>query len=76
MQEAAKEAEAWKAENDAADIAKSLETLKANGMEINELTEEQRHAFFAVAAGLSEKFSALVKDQSFFERTRSFAKTK
>lgn len=75
LRDAAKEAEAWKAENDAADIAKSLETLKANGMKVNELTEEQRQAFAQVAAGLSDKFSALVKDQSFFDRTQSFAKT-
>ncbi|KOF15578.1 ABC transporter substrate-binding protein [Ensifer adhaerens] len=75
LRDAAKEAEAWKAENDAADIAKSLETLKANGMEVNELTDEQRQAFVQVAAGLSDKFSALVKDQSFFDRTQSFAKT-
>lgn len=75
LRDAAKEAEAWKAENDAADIAKSLETLKANGMEVNELTEAQRQAFVQVAVGLSDKFSALVKDQSFFDRTQSFAKT-
>ncbi|MBD8555270.1 DctP family TRAP transporter solute-binding subunit [Rhizobium sp. CFBP 8762] len=70
--EAAKETEAWKAENDAADIEKSLATLKANGMEINELTDEQRKAFVDVATGLEDKFSALVKDKSFFDRTRAF----
>ncbi|NTJ41041.1 DctP family TRAP transporter solute-binding subunit [Agrobacterium larrymoorei] len=72
INEAAKETEQWKAENDAADIEKSLATLKSNGMEINELTAEQRKAFVDVAAGLDEKFAALVKDKSFFDRTRGF----
>lgn len=75
LNDAAKETEAWKAENDNGDIAKSIATLKANGMEVNELTDEQRKAFVDVAAGLSDKFSALVKDQSFFDRTRTFIKT-
>ncbi|KQS95301.1 ABC transporter substrate-binding protein [Rhizobium sp. Leaf391] len=75
LNDAAKETEAWKAENDAADIEKSLATLKANGMEVNELTDDQRKAFVDIAASLEEKFSALVKDQSFFERTRAFATT-
>lgn len=75
LNEAATETEAWKAANDAADIEKSLATLKANGMEVNELTEDQRKAFVDVAAGLTEKFSALVKDKSFFERTRTFITT-
>lgn len=75
LNEAAKETEAWKAENDAADIEKSLATLKSNGMKINELTDEQRKAFVDVAAGLDDKFSALVKDKSFFDRTRAFITT-
>lgn len=75
LNDAAKETEAWKAENDNGDIAKSIATLKANGMEVNELTDDQRKAFVDVAAGLSDKFSALVKDQSFFDRTRTFIKT-
>lgn len=75
LKDAAKETEAWKAANDAADIEKSLATLKQNGMEVNELTDEQRQAFVTVADGLSEKFAALVKDKSFFDRTQAFAKT-
>jgi TRAP-type transport system periplasmic protein len=75
LKEAAVETEAWKAENDAADIDKSLETLKKNGMEVNTLTDEERKAFVAVAAGLSAKFSALVKDQAFFDKTQAFLKT-
>lgn len=75
LNDAAKETEAWKTANDAADIEKSLATLKSNGMEVNELTEDQRKAFVDVAGGLSDKFSALIKDPSFFERTRSFIAT-
>ncbi|TGR94662.1 ABC transporter substrate-binding protein, partial [Mesorhizobium sp. M1C.F.Ca.ET.188.01.1.1] len=75
LKEAAVETEAWKAQNDAADIDKSLETLKKNGMEVNALTDDERKAFVAVAAGLSAKFSALVKDQAFFDKTQAFLKT-
>ncbi|CZT37406.1 tripartite ATP-independent transporter DctP family solute receptor [Rhizobium sp. PP-WC-2G-219] len=75
LSEAAKETETWKASNDAADIEKSIATLKANGMEVSELTETQRKAFVDVAAGLEEKFAALVKDKAFFDRTRAFVTT-
>ncbi len=75
LTDAAKETEAWKATNDAADIEKSIATLKANGMQVNELTEAQRKAFVDVASGLEDKFAALVKDKAFFDRTRAFVTT-
>lgn len=73
LAEAADETEAWKAANDAADIEKSIATLKENGMEVNSLTDEQRAAFVAVAKGLYGDFAKLVKDQAFFDRTTAFA---
>ena len=72
LQEAALETEAWKAENDAADIAKSIETLKQNGMEVNELSAEGRKPFVQVAQQLYPTFAGLVKDQAFFDRTVAF----
>ena len=72
IQEAAVETEAWKADNDAADIAKSIDTLKQNGMEVNELSPEQREAFVEVARKLAPVFVGLVKDQAFFDRTIAF----
>ncbi len=69
LQEAAVETEAWKAENDAADIAASIETLKKNGMEVNELTAEAAQAFRRRAQKLYPTFAGLVKDQAFFDRT-------
>lgn len=72
LQDAAVETEAWKAENDASDIAKSIDTLKQNGMEVNELTPEQREAFVAVARKLAPTFAGLVKDQAFFDRTIAY----
>lgn len=72
LQDAALETEAWKAENDAADIAKSIATLKQKGVEVNELTPEQREAFIAVSRKLSPTFAGLVKDQAFFDRTVAF----
>ena len=76
LQEAAVETEAWKAENDAADISKSIDTLKQNGMEVNELTPEQREAFVAVARKLAPTFVGLVKDQAFFDKTIAFVAKK
>lgn len=73
LRAAAEETEAWKAENDAADIARSIETLQANGMSVNELTPEGRAAFGEVSQSLYETFQGLVEDQSFFERTVAFA---
>ncbi len=72
LKDAAVETEQWKADNDAADIAKSLAVLKEKGIEINELTVEQRQAFGEVASGLTEEFAALVKDKDFYDRTRAF----
>lgn len=72
IREAAVETETWKAENDAADIAKSLETLKTNGMEIAELEPAERDAFVTVARGLYGDFAGLVKDQAFFDATLAF----
>ena len=40
---------------------------------MNELTDEQRAAFVAVSEGLYGKFSELVKDKAFFDRTTAFA---
>lgn len=73
LAEAVVETEAWKAENDAADIEASIATLKEHGIEVNELTDEQRAAFVAVAETLYGSFSELVKDQAFFDRTTAFA---
>ena len=72
IREAAKEAETWKADNDAAsgeDIIKKLESL---GMKVNRLTPEQQAAFVAVAKGLFPTFAGLVKDQAFFDKSIAF----
>lgn len=73
LNEAAVETEAWKAKNDAADIAKSIATLEKHGMKTNELTPEQRAAFIAVSKSLYPVFQELVKDPSFFARTTAFS---
>jgi tripartite ATP-independent transporter DctP family solute receptor len=69
IQEASKEAEAWKFQNDSADATKSIEFLKSKGMEVNALTPEQQQAFVAVSKQLYPKFLELVKDSDFFDRT-------
>ena len=72
MQTAATEAEAWKAANDAADAKQSSDFLISKGVAVNTLTPDQQKAFVAVAKGLFPRFSQLVKDQAFFDKTLSF----
>jgi tripartite ATP-independent transporter DctP family solute receptor len=72
VQAAAVEAEAWKYSNDTADIDKSVEFLRSKGMQVNALSPDQQKAFVAVSKQLFPRFSALVKDQVFFDKTLSF----
>jgi tripartite ATP-independent transporter DctP family solute receptor len=72
LQAAAVEAEAWKAANDAADAKQSIDFLVSKGVAVNSLTPEQQKAFVAVAKGLFPRFSQLVKDQAFFDKTLTF----
>lgn len=71
LQAASVEAEAWKFANDAADANRSVEFLRSKGMQVNSLTPEQQKAFVAVSKELFPRFSALVKDQAFFDKTLS-----
>lgn len=72
LQAAAAEAEAWKFANDTADINKSVEFLKSKGMQVNALSADQQKAFVKVSKELFPRFSSLVKDQAFFDKTLSF----
>ena len=72
MQAAAVEAEAWKAANDAADAKQSIDFLTSKGVLVNSLTPDQQKAFVAVAKDLFPRFSQLVKDQAFFNKTLTF----
>ncbi|NGN42895.1 DctP family TRAP transporter solute-binding subunit [Mesorhizobium sp. CGMCC 1.15528] len=69
LTEAAKEAEAWKVENDAATADSSIAELEKHGMQTNRLTPEQQQAFVAVSKELFPVFAGLVKDQAFFDKT-------
>ncbi|RWK60921.1 DctP family TRAP transporter solute-binding subunit [Mesorhizobium sp.] len=70
--EAAEEAEAWKAENDAAQAETILKDLEGHGMKVNRLTPEQQAAFVAVSKQLFPVFAGLVKDQTFFDKSLAF----
>jgi tripartite ATP-independent transporter DctP family solute receptor len=72
LTEAAAEAEAWKAENDAASAEATIAELENQGMKVNRLTPEQQAAFVAVSKELYGVFSELVKDQEFFDKTVAF----
>lgn len=69
LQAAAAEAEAWKFANDSADHNRSVDFLKSKGMQVNALTPEQQQAFVKVSKELYPRFSALVKDAAFFDKT-------
>jgi TRAP-type transport system periplasmic protein len=69
LEEAGKEAEAWKVENDAATAESTIAELQKHGMEVNRLTPEQQQAFVAVSKELFTIFAGLVKDQTFFDKT-------
>lgn len=69
LEEAGKEAEAWKVENDAATAESTIAELEKNGMTVNRLTPEQQQAFVAVSKELFPVFAELVKDQAFFDKT-------
>jgi tripartite ATP-independent transporter DctP family solute receptor len=69
LEEAGKEAEAWKVENDAATAESTIAELEKNGMAVNRLTPEQQQAFVAVSKELFPVFASLVKDQAFFDKT-------
>ncbi|MDH4440174.1 MAG: DctP family TRAP transporter solute-binding subunit [Rhizobium sp.] len=72
IEEAGKEAEAWKVENDAATAETTIAELEKNGMTINRLTPEQQKAFVAISKELYPVFAGLVKDQAFFDKTVAF----
>ena len=69
IEEAGKEAEAWKVANDAATAESTIAELQTRGMQVNRLTPEQQKAFVAVSKGLFPVFAGLVKDQAFFDKT-------
>lgn len=70
--EAAKEAEAWKAENDAAQAETIIKELESHGMKVNRLSAEQQAEFVAVSKELFPVFAGLVKDQAFFDKSVAF----
>lgn len=72
LQAAGAEAEAWKFANDTADINRSVEFLRSKGMQVNSLSPEQQKAFVSVSKELFPRFSTLVKDPAFFDKTLSF----
>ncbi|PWG61496.1 DctP family TRAP transporter solute-binding subunit [Sediminicurvatus halobius] len=72
IREAANETLQWKLEFDAAEHDEALATLRENGMEVYELTDEQQQMFVDVAAPLYPTFAELVEDEAFFERTLEF----
>lgn len=69
LEEAAKEAEAWKVENDAATAESTIAELEKYGMAVNRLTPDQQKAFVAISKELYPVFAGLVKDQAFFDKT-------
>lgn len=69
----AAEMQQWKIDYDNTEDAKSIETLKQNEMEVNELTEDQKAKFVEVSKGLYEStFKKLVQNDELFQKTLEF----
>ncbi len=70
--EASIEAEARKVASDQAQEAKDEQLLISSGMESYHLTPDEQKAFVEVAKQLYPRFSELVKDKAFFDRTLEY----
>lgn len=72
LQEAAEETAAFKAEYDAEEESRIIEELKEHGMQVNELSEEQRAEFAEIARDLYPQFEELVGDEEFMNTTLEY----
>lgn len=70
--EATEELQAWKIDNDAANADSILEEVKAQGMEVNELTPDQQEQFIEVSKQAYPVFKELVEDDEFFTEVLEF----
>lgn len=69
----AEEMQQWKIDYDNEQDAKAIETLKSNGMKVNELTPEGQEKFVEVSKGLYESvFRGLVQNDDLFDKTLNF----
>ncbi|MHA6631796.1 DctP family TRAP transporter solute-binding subunit [Pseudonocardia sichuanensis] len=71
LRDAAQETTQFKREYDDTEAAAAIETLKAEGMQVNELTAAQREAFRAEAEKLYPQFESLI-GQEFVAETLNF----
>lgn len=68
LQETTKEIQSWKNDKDEAGAQETIEFLKSEGMEVNELTPEQQQQFVKVSQKAYPEFKKLVKDDEFFDK--------
>jgi TRAP-type transport system periplasmic protein len=73
MANAAEEAATFKAEYDAEEEIEMIEELESeHGMQINDLTEEQREEFSSIARDLYPQFEEIIGDEEFMQTTLDY----
>lgn len=69
---AGEEVQQWNVDFMAAEDETALQTLLDNGMEYNELTEEEHQAFVEVSKSCYDAFRELIQDDALFDATVEF----
>ena len=69
---AGEEVQQWNVEFMEKEDQKALDTLKENGMEYNDISEEDREKFVEVSKSCYDKFKELIKDDELFDATAEF----
>lgn len=72
LKDATKEIQSWKSKKDAEGAKETIDFLKENGLEVNELTKEQQQKFVEVSQKAYPEFKKLVKDDEFFNKVLEF----
>lgn len=66
------EMQSWKLDYDAEQDGIAVNTLAENGMEVNELSDENREKFAKIADGLTDTFREVVENDELFDATLAF----
>gem|GEM_PF-5081377 len=69
---AGEEVQQWNVDYMAAEDEKALQFLLDNGMEYNELSDENKNKFVEISKGLYPTFKQLVANDELFDATTSF----
>lgn len=72
LQEASKETQSWKLEQDNKNFDSIVNELKENGMKVNELSSDQKEAFVEISKDAYPAFKETVENDEFFQSVLEF----